>query len=61
MIEFTNNNVLFSIINLFSFFINKDFYSKISFNSDIIKYKIIRKRLNAIKIKNIINYIKNVL
>ena len=43
------------------FYINKDFYSRISFYFNIINYVIIRKRLNAIKTKNIINHIKDVL
>ena len=39
------------------FYINKDFYFRISFNFNIINYVIIRKRFNIIKVENIINYI----
>ncbi len=45
MIEFVNNNILFSVIFLILFFINKNFHSHMSFNSDIIKYESIRERL----------------
>ena len=43
------------------FYANKGFYFRINFNFDIINYVIIRKRFNIIKIKNIIDYIQNVL
>ena len=39
------------------FYVNKEFYSRMSSNSDIINYVIIRKRFNAIKVKDIINHI----
>ena len=42
------------------FYANKEFHPRISFNSDIINYVIIRKRLNAIKAKDIIDHIQNV-
>ncbi len=45
MIEFIDNNVLSSIIFLILFFMNKSFHSCMSFDSDIIKYESIRKRL----------------
>ena len=45
MIEFVNNNILSSIIFLTFFFMNKNFYSHMSFDSDIIKYESIRERL----------------
>ena len=61
MIEFiNNNNVSFSMSVLF-FYANKFFYSRISFNFDTIDYIIIRKRLNTIKAKDIINYMQDVL
>ena len=53
MIEFVNNNVLFSVIFLILFFINKNFHSRMSFNSDIIKYESIRERLQINWVKNI--------
>ncbi len=53
MIEFVNNNVLFSVIFLILFFMNKNFHSHMSFNSDIIEYESIRERLQINQVKNI--------
>ncbi len=53
MIEFINNNILFSIIFLILFFMNKNFHSRMSFDSDIIKYESTRERLQIDWVKNI--------
>ncbi len=53
MIEFVNNNVLFSIIFLTLFFMNKNFHSHMSFNSDIIKYESIREWLQITQVEDI--------
>ncbi len=53
MIEFVNNNILFSVIFLIFFFMNKSFHSCMSFNSDIIKYESTRERLQIDRVKNI--------
>ncbi len=53
MIEFVNNNVLFSVIFLTLFFMNKSFHSHMSFDSDIIEYKSTRERLQIDQVKNI--------
>ncbi len=53
MIEFVNNNVLFSVIFLISFFMNKSFHSRMSFDSDIIKYESTDERLQIDRVKNI--------
>ncbi len=53
MIEFVNNNVLFSVIFLTLFFMNKSFHSRMSFNSDIIEYESICERLQINWVKNI--------
>ncbi len=53
MIEFVDNNVLFSIIFLTLFFMNKNFHSCMSFDSDIIEYESIRERLQINRVKNI--------
>ena len=45
MIEFINNNVLFSVIFLIFFFMNKNFHFHMSFNLDIIKYESTHERL----------------
>ena len=61
MIEFANNNNVLIFTNVSSFYINKKFHLRISFNSNIIDYVIIRKRLNAAKAKDIIDYMQNIL
>ncbi len=53
MIEFVNNNILSSVIFLTLFFMNKNFYSRMSFDSDIIEYESIRERLQIDQVKNI--------
>ncbi len=53
MIEFVDNNVLFSVIFLTLFFMNKSFHSHMSFDSDIIEYESIRERLQIDRVKNI--------
>ncbi len=45
MIKFVNNNILFSVIFLTFFFMNKNFHSHMSFDSDIIEYESTRERL----------------
>jgi len=53
MIKFIDNNILFSVIFLTLFFMNKSFHSHIRFDSDIIKYESIRERLQIDQVKNI--------
>jgi len=53
MIEFVDNNILFSVIFLTLFFMNKNFHSYMNFNSDIIEYESTRERLQIDQIKNI--------
>ncbi len=53
MIEFVNNNILSSVIFLIIFFMNKNFHSHMSFDSDIIKYESTRERLQIDRVKNI--------
>ncbi len=55
MIEFVNNNILFSVIFLILFFMNKSFYSHMSFDSDIIKYENIFERLQITWVEDIFN------
>ncbi len=61
MIEFVNNNVLFSIIFLIFFFMNKSFHSCMSFDSDIIEYESTRERLQVDWVKNIFNHMNKTL
>jgi len=53
MIEFVNNNILFSVIFLILFFMNKNFHSCMSFDSDIIEYESTHERLQINRVKNI--------
>ena len=46
---------------MFSFFVNKRFHSRMSFDSNNTIYTITRDRLLAIKVENIIDTMKNVL
>jgi len=53
MIKFVDNNILFSVIFLILFFMNKSFHSRMSFNPDIIEYESTRERLQINRAKNI--------
>ena len=61
MIEFVNNNILFSVIFLILFFMNKSFHSHISFDSNIIEYESIRERLQITWVEDIFNHINKTL
>jgi len=61
MIEFVDNNVLFSVIFLTLFFMNKSFHSRMSFDPDIIEYESIRERLQIAQIENIFNHMNKTL
>ena len=60
MIEFANNNVIFAIIELSSFFVNKNFHFRMNFSFDFISYVITKKRLLIVKTKNITNTMQNI-
>ncbi len=53
MIEFVDNNALFSVIFSTSFFLKKDFHSRMSFELDVIEYESSRERLQTAKAENI--------
>ncbi len=61
MIEFINNNALFSIIFLISFFLNKDFHSCMSFELNVIKYESSCECLQMTKVKNIFEHMNKTL
>ena len=61
MIKFSKNFNIFLIILMTSFYFNKSFYLRMSFNLNIINYKIIRKRFKARKINDIIIKMKKLL
>ncbi len=61
MIKFINNNILFSIVFLIFFFMNKNFHSCMSFNLNIIKYESIHERLQIIWVEDIFNHMNKTL
>jgi len=61
MIEFSENFNIFSIISMTSFYFNKSFHLRMSFNSDTTNYKTIHERLEARKANNIIIWMKKLL
>ena len=61
MIEFVDNNILSSIIFLIFFFMNKNFHSRMSFDSDIIEYESIRERLQIIRVEDIFDHMNKTL
>jgi len=61
MIEFVDNNALFSAIFSISFFLNKDFHSRMSFEPDVIEYESSRERLQTTKAENISEHMNKTL
>ncbi len=61
MTEFADNNALFSAIFSTSFFLNKDFHSRMSFEPDTIEYESSRERLQAAKAENISEHMNKIL
>ncbi len=58
MTEFVDNNVISSSIEQSTFFLNKNFYSHMSFNSNSTEYEIIRARIEVSKAENIFEHMK---
>jgi len=61
MIEFIDNNALFSVIFSTSFFLNKDFHSRMSFELDVIEYESSHERLQTTKVENISEHMNKTL
>ncbi len=61
MIEFVDNNALFSVIFSISFFLNKDFHSHMSFELNVIKYESSCERLQTTKVENISEHMNKTL
>ncbi len=61
IIEFVDNNALFSVIFSTSFFLNKDFHSHMSFELDVIEYESSHKRLQTAKVENISEHMNKTL
>ena len=59
--EFADNDVISASTGLTPFFANKGFHPRISFSPDIISYDITRKRLDAVKVEDIINHMQGIL
>jgi len=58
MTEFVDNNTISSLIEQSTFFLNKNFHSHMSFDSNSIEYKITQARIEADKAKNIFKHMK---
>jgi len=61
MTEFADNNALFSATFSTSFFLNKDFHPRMSFELDVIEYESFRERLQAAKAENISEHMNKTL
>ncbi len=61
MIEFSNNFNIFSITSMILFYFNKEFHSRMSFNSNTTDYKTICERLEARKADDIVIQMKELL
>ncbi len=61
MIEFSENFNIFLIISMTSFYFNKNFHSRMSFDSNMINYETIHERLEARKANDIIIQMKELL
>ena len=59
--KFSENFNIFLIILMTSFYFNKDFYLRISFNLNTINYEITRARIKAKKINDITVKMKELL
>ena len=57
MTEFADNDEVSSFIEVISFYVNKEFYSRISFSKDFTIYAITRKYLDVVKVEDIANNI----
>ncbi len=61
MIEFSENFNIFSIISMTSFYFNKSFHSRMSFDSDTTDYETTCERFKARKADDIIIWMKELL
>ena len=61
MIEFVDNNAISASTELSSFFVNKEFHSRMSFSSNSTSFVTTRKRFLIVKTKNIIDTMQNIL
>ncbi len=59
--KFSDNFNIFLIISMISFYFNKDFHPRMSFNSDMTDYEITCERLKAKKADDIVIWMKELL
>ena len=59
--KFSDNNNVFSSTSMFLFYMNKDFHSRMNFNSNTSNYDSTRERIEAEKINDIINRMQKLL
>jgi len=59
--KFSENFNIFSVISMTSFYFNKSFHSRMSFDSDTTDYETIRERLEARKADDIVIRMKELL
>ncbi len=61
MMEFSDNSNTFSTISMISFYFNKDFHPRMSFDSDTTDYETIRQRIEARKADDIVTWMSELL
>ncbi len=61
MMKFSDNSNIFSISSMTSFYFNKRFHSRMSFNSDTTDYETTHERLEARKVDDIVIQMKELL
>ena len=61
MMKFSENFNIFSIISMTSFYFNKSFHSRVSFNLDTTDYETTHERLEARKADDIVTWMKELL
>ncbi len=59
--KFSDNFNTFSTISMISFYFNKDFHPRMSFDSDTTDYETIRQRIKARKIDDIVTRMSELL
>ncbi len=61
MMKFSDNFNIFLIISMISFYFNKEFHSRMSFDSDMIDYETTHERLEVRKADDIVIRMKELL
>jgi len=61
MMKFSNNSNIFSITSMIFFYFNKEFHSRMSFNSDTTDYKTTHEQLEVRKANDIVIQMKKLL